>query len=377
MLAAFPGAPARITNHPAQSGASISVGTTTAIAASTTKTAFVGQFFHRDKPTSGAPKTINGIGFRAGSITSAGGSNAKVSFQSISTPAGPPMQPDGTVDQYREFALSALATNTWYDTGLITTDGTDTGGKRTLYNGELVAVVFEYGTGGRAGSDSWNLSCVTGVDSGQNHLGMAVHNAGSWAILSQIPNIVFACSDGTFGTLLGAFPFSALTTISGIDPTDTPDEYGLQMQFPGPVSIVAGGLSGAVITADADYLLYSDTTVIDGPVTIDNQHAVNASSVRYSPVVLSAERMLAANTPYILGFKAASSAAHSLQYFDVSAAGHLDCHVGGQSWKLMGRTDGGAWSAQNSSKRVPLFALWLSQIDDGTGGGRANFALGV
>jgi len=97
-------------------------------------------------PARTGSKTINKVHFRFGAVTKAGGSGLQVSLQDVSLTAGPPAQPDGVVDQYRAIANgeATFAANTWYTSGLLTSDGTDTGTKRTVNFGDLVACVLEY-----------------------------------------------------------------------------------------------------------------------------------------------------------------------------------------------------------------------------------------
>ena len=87
--------------------------------------------------------TLDKAEFRVGTVAINAASQVRVSFQDISAANG---DPDGTQDQFRDIAGSAFASNTWMVPGLMTSDGTDTGVKRSVTQGDLLSVVIEYQT---------------------------------------------------------------------------------------------------------------------------------------------------------------------------------------------------------------------------------------
>lgn len=88
--------------------------------------------------------TISKIHFQIGSITSS--QTIRVALQDVNAS----FQPDDTDDQYRDVASPATG---WNVTGLVTSDGTDGGTKRTVTAGEWLAVVLKWA--GTAGNIAW------------------------------------------------------------------------------------------------------------------------------------------------------------------------------------------------------------------------------
>jgi hypothetical protein len=109
--------------------------TSTPLDASNEKLAYVGPVIWSD-PTSS--KSIETIGFLPGTVTDGGGT-LRVSLQNVDTASTTPSRGDGTQDQYIDVAVSALTTNTWYQTGTTWTSGSD----RSVTYGEQIAIVFQ------------------------------------------------------------------------------------------------------------------------------------------------------------------------------------------------------------------------------------------
>lgn len=343
---------------------SLGIATSALLDATGEKLAFCGPVHWNDNATS---KQITKIGIRFGSVTKAGGSGLTISLQTVNLATGPPMQPDETQDETVAVANgnAAFATNTWLMSGALSAN-------RTVSRGERIGIVVEFDGGGRLGADSVVISGLASTDTGAYAQTMTVHKTGgTWAQVAILPCVILEFSDGTFGTLAGALPFSA-TNNHTYKSDSSPNEYALEFQMP-----VGGKVGGAELwlytdanTSDFDVILYgSDGSTVLGSVSVDANAALGAS-FRQLNVVFPDEYVFAANTDYWLAVKPTQSTSNMrIGYIDVSAAGHLDAFFGGQNWHMASRTGTGtAWgSATKVLTRRPLITPVFTSLE--TGGG--------
>lgn len=328
------------------------------------KIAMCGRVFNKDRSS----KTINKVHFRFGAVTKAGGSNLTVSLQDQALVI--PNQPDETQDQYRAIANADITANTWFTSGLITSDGTDTGSKRTVAYNERIAVVIEFDGGGRLGSDSFVVSGLAGSAT-SNIVSNCLKTGGSWAVIAGVAVVLFEFSDGTFGTLQNARPVSAINTHTYKQDTGTADEYALEFQVPWPCKVDGGWafLTVAAATADYDIILYDGTTpMASGSVSIDGGEHSSANN-RYAIFGFAAEVTLAANTTYRLAFKPTQTTSNiSVISIDVAAAGHFQAHPGGTAFQYTTRLDSGSWASPTTTRRL-MAGVRISALDDAASAG--------
>jgi hypothetical protein len=327
------------------------------------KFAWIGKFWNKDRTS----KDIRKVHFRAGTVTSAGGSGLTLSLQNVDTATGPPYQPDGTQDQTAAIALNTISSNSWVTSGNLSAD-------RTVAFGELFAAVIEYDGGGRLGADALNLTnlqLVNAVYQGMTN-GCSLLS-GTWAAISVIPNIIFEDSSGGFGTFEHAWPASA-TNATTFNTGSTPDERALEFSFPFPCKVDgAWAYVLAAANAEFDMILYEGTSAL-ATVSADLNTISSAAAPRIATCTF-APQTLAANTTYRLAIKPTTANNVTLYDFDVNAAGHFDAHAGGQALRFAGRADAGAWDAATTTKR-PYAGLRISALDDGRGA-RASYRLGI
>lgn len=325
------------------------------------KFSFCGQVWFSERT---GTKDIERVGFRFGTVTKAGGSALTVSLQNLSTTG---LGPDGTQDQTVAVANAdaTFATNTWHRTGTLSAN-------RTVSYGENLGVVFEFDGSGRLGADAVNISGLGSSFSLPHNIGALslLNTGGGWSAATFLPNLVLEFTDGSFGTLIGAFPCSAIGTHS-FGSGSTPDEYALKMSFPGPVSVDGVvGLIGAVGGGDFDVVLYEGTTARGSAASIDKDHVF---ATRWANALFDNEEDLSATTDYYAAIKPTSATAVALHYFDVANADHLRCHGGGTGWCQASRTDAGAWS--DTTTRRPFLSVMVSGIGDDVGGAGGGAAM--
>ena len=76
--------------------------------------------------------TLDTFEWRTGAVTNNPDNGIRCSFQTVDATTG---YPDGVQDQYRDIT-GTISANTWQVPGLITSDGTDVGTKRTATHHE-------------------------------------------------------------------------------------------------------------------------------------------------------------------------------------------------------------------------------------------------
>jgi len=304
-------------------------------------------------PARSGTKDIIKVGFFFGGVTKAGGSALTVSLQNVST-ATAQCIPDETQDQTVAVANAdaSFATNTWLQTGALSAN-------RTVSFGEMLSVVIEYDGAGRLGSDVFTIRGINTDDLGPAHFSTSMTKvSGSWFDEPFAPNIILEFSDGSFGTLFGAFPCSALGVLT-FDSSDTPDEYALEFSFPAGEQLEGASwmMSHDTGSSDAELNLYTGTTVL-ATVALDASHKATAAATidsAHAAAPFDGVQNLTGGATYRLGIKPTTTNDIRLYYFDVAAAGHLQAHIGGTGWVLTSRTDAGSWAAPTTTRRLLLF----------------------
>lgn len=327
------------------------------------KAAYCGRVFFTARTGN---KDIRKVGFLFGAVTKAGGSALTVSLQNaLNAGGGAALKPDETQDQTVAIANAdaTFAANTWHQTANLSAD-------RTVAFGEMLCVVVEYDGSGRQGADTVELDALLSDSTNQSHgTTTTLKTGGSFTSVGAYPNIIFEFSDGTFGTVLGGFPFSALGTLTYNTGTGTADEYALEIKFPGPVQVDAAGgfVQQSGVSADAELILYDGTTA-EKTHAADADFSIVAGSTRLIYGQFDGMENLSRSTTYYVSWKPTTTNNIVLTYFDVAAAGHFQAHVGGEDWRLNSRLDGGAWLGAVTTRR-PFLWPYVSGIHNGVGSG--------
>lgn len=318
----------------------------------------------------GTSKSISRVCFRFGTTTITT-SGLTVSLQDVDTANGPPIRPDGTQDQTVAVASGAIAANTWIRTGTLSAT-------RTVTPGDLLACVVEFDGSGRQGSDSIGISNLGLISASNRRLGSicGTKTTGTYAAATAIPNIVFEHDDGTFGTLLGGLPASAVNThaITGTA------EHALAFSLPFPVTL--DSMEPFVSTVSGisfNTIFYSGTTALisysQNPKTLEL-----APGPRCFPLPFSSHQDIAANTTCYVAVGGASGSSTSVYSIDVADANHLSLWPGGANFNYATRASTGVGWTTTATRR---FMAMISGIgfDDGAGSGsginRAALASGL
>ncbi len=317
------------------------------------------------------PKTGNlwKVGYRTGTVSCTTCPQViRVSFQDPATANG---DPDGTQDQYRDANIADTDDNLWTTTGIISSDGTDTGALRAVTKGDSASIVWEQPNAFNVG-DAFRVS---GMNAATASFGVGIsyidtQNAGVWTknVSSVLPNFVLYYDDGLAYYLPDVSPFSAVSSAnynSGTSSGSGGDERGLKFTLAAPVKCVGAWVTTfqANTSADFDLVLYASdgTTVL---ATRSFLAKVYAGAVdNYTSGLFPTPVVLSAQTVYYLTLKPTTTNNVKINFATVNANADLDQYVGGANAYYSVKTDGGAFT--DTTTRRPMLGIIFEQIPAG------------
>jgi hypothetical protein len=321
----------------------------TALTASNHEHAVVGMV-----PKSG---TITGVGFRFAAVTKVGSPTLVMSLQDVTLSAGPPGQPDGTQDQTATIATGDVVANTWKTITL--------GTNRTVTQGDLLAVVWDYGTfttGDSIAFSHWQTS--TGAGPMPQESGASHYNGSTWAILQAIPNIVLAYNDGTFATLTGCSPAESLTSTSFNSGTAT--NLRGNLWIPHSDMTIRGIVGYYQPSGNADLVIYNSAFTELRSVTID-ANTVRSNALRMYQAIFSSDLDVTGGSTYYLMLRPAGTNV-TMVTIGVNTAAHLQATFYGDQLYGAYRTSGGTWST-NTAEQNPIGVIQSKIGSTGSGAG--------
>ena len=301
-----------------------------------------------------APKTgtLERVGIRFGTVTTA--ADIKVSFQNVSS-----LDADGTADQYRVISSASVVSNTFVESGIMSSDGTDTGTKRSVTKGELFAVVVEFD------SSAGNLQVSSTTAPSFLLAPYCRHFTTAWATTNSLMLVGLKYTDNY--ELIGAgWPFSALTLLSNGN-GGNPDEYGNVFTLPFKARVT--GWWGVMLFTSGrnfDIVIYdnSNNVLLSSSYLGENMRPSNAGLAQ---LYFDSTVELAANTTYRIVLKPTTISGNSLQFGTVASAAILNSLPMGDAFKRTHRTDAGAWTDTNTERF--FLGLLVDQLDDGVSSG--------
>lgn len=310
-----------------------------------------------------APKTgtLHKVHFLTGTVTT--GDTLKVSFQNITMTTG---APDETADEYRTIVIANGDDNVIKSTGILSSDGTDTGTPRSVTKGDMLAVVFEFDSYVAGNLNIAARSTTFPAQANGCHY-CILKTGGSWGSKTSQPIVALEYSDGTF-SWIPSIPGAVSRTVTGFySSSSTPDERGNILSVSVPMR-VTGLWAIGIFSQDVDLVLYdSDGTTALMTCSIDKDLAAGTTNACYYGRLGSGTVNLAANTNYRVAVKPTTTSSVTIYVQKFGAAAQLDQCSGGSSIHYTARTDAGAWS-ETTTQRVICGAL-VDAIDDGAGGG--------
>lgn len=323
------------------------------INASAEKAAFIIQV-----PKSG---TLNYFEFLTGTVSQSPANGLKLSFQDVDLATG---DPDGTADQYRVLA-HPISANTWQlPPGALTSDGTDSGTKRTVTRGELLACVVEFES--FAVSDSVNVRTLNlAANAFMGNTPYPTHFTAAWAKLNDGAVMALVYDDNSYPAILGVYPFAQIQSYTYNVDTGGADEYGLAFSMPSDVRVGAFYVR-ANIAGNADLVLYDkDLSTVLETMSIDANVRVQAAT-QYHLARCSTDRLLYANETYILSLKPTTTTDVTLYTGSPDSDVISTALDGGNTWGIANRLNGGTWTYTKIER--PFMGIVVTGIDHEIGG---------
>lgn len=311
--------------------------------------------------------TLDQFEFRGNQAGLEAASRVRLSFQDVSPADG---FPDGTQDQFRDMAVGDFDAGRWQKPpGVMTSDGTDTGVKRVVTRGDLLACVVEYDVFVALDVVNVHHASLGTAPSADFAFPYMLEDVGAGYVkkLTQ-PRFGLKYSDGSFAELS---PNVLPDTQLGFEPLfgsgSTPDEIGLRFRLPFPVKVGGAWAGLSDLGANADLVLYdSDGSSVLTSVSMDKDVISDSTDIvvfQHFPD----EVALLVNTFYRLVLKP-TTAANSVRIGsrEVDTAALMNLLPGGDDFTWTQRTDAGAWS-EILTKR-PLLGIYATAFDSGVVG---------
>lgn len=285
-----------------------------------------------------------------------------LSFQGIDPTTG---FPDTVVDQFRVVLQASLSSGLWVVPGLMTDDGTDTGVKRVVTQGEWLGCVVDFTS--FAGGDSiaitpgWNL---VNTDQLLNYI--ANGSTGAYAKNNTFGIIALKYDDGTYAVfpLFLNIPSNGAALTRTFNSGDTPDERAMKFTVPWDCRI-NGGWIRLDIDAVCDIVLYDNAAGVLTSVSLDPDIR-SVTTGQNCPFIFATSIDLNAGDEYYLAVKPGASDV-SVYDIGVTANALIGAMPGGSGWIAATRTDAGAWTTVATTR--PVYGIHLSHIDVPAGGG--------
>lgn len=282
--------------------------------------------------------------------------DVRASFQTI----GADGKPNLTESQYRDVGSGSIAADTWITPGIMSSDGTDGGVKRTVTAGEWIGCVVRCLS---AGSVSFSRpSYATNATPGLSAPYVEYHTGGGWAgPESRCGCLLLEYDDGSYAEMdaIEVFPFHAFNAVS-FNSGSTPDEQGF-LWTPTFTCKIRGIWYYCGAQVNHDVVFYTGSTATE-TISVDKDYKITTSACRRS-LYFAAEHTLTAGVAYRGTVKATDGSSLTLINFEVAVAAYFDAMPLGQAFQHTQRTDAGAFS-ETTTKR-PLMGFHFSALDDG------------
>lgn len=290
-----------------------------------------------DVPKSG---TLDKFEFRLGAVTQAPSNGLKCSFQDL-VQTSTPSTADGTPDQYR-VVTTGLTANTWVAPGLMTSDGTDTGTKRTVTQGQQMALKIEFESFNASDSLAISFTNNTNAASGLSYGCYPYNITAAGAAMHTRMIVVLKYADGSYASVGGDFfPYSALNSHT-MNTGTTPDEIGNVIVL--PTGILASGLYAQMIPlGNFDLVLYDASNSVLANLSHDLDTKVAGATAAGVGRYFTSNMELAAGT-YRVVVKPTSATSLTFYSGDVNAAAIMAAMPLGTACYYTQRTDAGSFS---------------------------------
>lgn len=324
----------------------------------------------------GGTKTISAAG--GGAITWAtttaptfanGATNLRIGIQDVVMTTG---LEDTTYDVYADLVGGTDTINAVWNTTPMES------GTKTIADGDLVAVVIELTN--RAGADTVSVSLTNTFALGPSGFPYGTVDGGAGPTkTTNALQLVIKFDDGTYGWIEGLAPITGdtLTSTGSYNSSSTPDEYAAIFTVAVDMEVAAFGIGLASVVSgdDCEFHFYSDPlgspSVIE-TITMDADLVGAGSSTTAHVVKLAAPYTVLAGVAYGLSVRPTGAGGVVFRYHDLgSAFSFLKNTQAFSTIKMGSRSNQTGAFSEVQTYYLPMFALSISGLHDGTGAGTA------
>jgi hypothetical protein len=274
--------------------------------------------------------------------------------------------PDGTADQYRVYTPTAPDINNYVSVGLITSDGTDVGTKRSVTQGDRMAVVIRFD------STAGDITFRTGAtkdgtkDETAPYALFSADSGSNWTLHADWLTLMLEYETDGIVHIPDTLPVLSRNTFSA-GSASSPDEIGFKFQVPFPCK-VAGVMFNAQSHADVVVGIENSAgTTIAAEVAAFWEQDTATQGTHRSFYFEEAAVELEADTDYYVTWRPITTTSRTTYTWDIQDAAARAGLPWGTTSSYNTRTDGGAWTEDQTI--TVLMSLIISAVDDGAGGG--------
>lgn len=335
------------------------------------------QFIGRVKIDGGGSKTFGTSGSKVSwlagaSNTFASGSTLRIGVKkasSVDTANGPPGRATigaAAFDVYHDLVggTDTISNTTWRD------DAMSAGTPLTVTQGDLIAICLHLER--VSGSPAIKVRGYTGNTLQLNGFPeiTLVTSGPTYTTQSVLGNVLLTFDDGKLGWIDPSTIFSVGDAASGN--VGNTNIFGniFQVNYPCAIDMIVAGVNASAGTTNFTVGLWSTplgTPALVEGVSFEGNYIGASSAARYHYAPLTQNRVLAANTDYLIGVQQDANNV-TLTQFDVDDAAHFKPSGMGAECYAATSTAGATFAAINSGKRRYQIFARISQLDNGAGG---------
>lgn len=342
------------------------------------KYAYIGRVWTTDRSS----KLITKVGIAISSfLTKTSTSKWTLSLQNVSTSAGDPSRPDGTQDQTVTISSTdaTLGANSMYWTQALSAS-------RAVSYGELIAVVVEFSSEGRQGSDEISFGGLNNINSDTTNISgglvLGSTDGTTWTRVNRCKNLAFEFTDGSVGNLdFFSTPGLPTTNFNSLNQTTSSgsggDEVGIRFVLPFTCKVDGGHFIVRPSNSSANFniVLYQGTTALVTSSFYAIQNTQSVGTTRANEFSFT-EQTLTAGTEYVLAVKPTTDndvIVYKIGSSATSVSSNLAANFASSNFYWASRTDGGAWDFDTSYQ--PFMGIRISAVDDGTSANVQSFSV--
>lgn len=302
------------------------------------------------------PRSGDVIGVRMGLGTCTAPQDVKVALMDVTLNS---TNPDNTDDAFRDEPASKFTTGAVFESGRITSDGTDSGTPKTVVAGTALAVTFRW-VSASGTLVTFNHRDPSGTPQSNMSLGYTTRwGASAWFGSSvDAPTLTLIYADGAEEVpCYLQHPFA--NRVSNTHQVgSSPDEYGLYWQASITGLLDRLGMNPGNSTANLEWSVYDEaSTVLARYTSTSREHVVGSNRIAYG---YFDQVPIQRGSIYRFSCRPTTAANLSVDTTDITAAWRATSPLGPLGC-LTTRTNDGAWT--ETITKLPYYFLGFSAVE--------------